>query len=415
MLPASDVDPSGRWPAARGAQGVLTTASRRGRFVEGTAGVARGRDGDVVDVGSGLGRYAGHHHDRLGRRADGVKEDASHYGDVSRIRVSWAYETSYLEPHVEPVDVVVDSRQLRLHDVVLLVRVLAFGFVLSIEPDRILAALLEPTCALTNSRTSRSSRAPPVPAPARSSCSAARPSRHHATNRDWCPTSRTRVVTSGRWTSYAHAAGGRTPTVLKIDVEAGNGRAARVNGCHRQGPPVSGWSTGPSASGPRTRPARGSRPHVRQVHDHRARPVCSRGSTSAVTKSSPTSTKATERFKRAAGSSCTASSTCMRRKAPQCDETATTSTASSSTLGGPTASQAGGGPRPSVHVAADRRSQSLRHSQVGLHENSHVERTSTSRQAGRLRESGRGGSSLRSPALDAHVIPRCRSCAATWL
>jgi FkbM family methyltransferase len=37
-----------------------------------------------------------------------LKGDASHYGDVLESGVSWAYETAFLEPIVEPGDVVID-------------------------------------------------------------------------------------------------------------------------------------------------------------------------------------------------------------------------------------------------------------------------------------------------------------------
>jgi hypothetical protein len=50
----------------------------------------------------------------------------------------------------------------------------------------------------------------------------------------------------------------------------------------------------------------------------------------------------------------------------------------------PLLASAGGAHVRQYHVAADRRSQSLRHSQVGFYKNSHVEGTSTPRQAGHL-------------------------------
>jgi FkbM family methyltransferase len=65
-----------------------------------------------------------------------LKEDASHYGDVLATGVSWAYETAFLEPIVEPGDVVIDvGANYGYTSSYFSSEVGPEGFVLSLEPE----------------------------------------------------------------------------------------------------------------------------------------------------------------------------------------------------------------------------------------------------------------------------------------
>ena len=73
-----------------------------------------------------------------------LAEDASHYGDVLQSGVSWAYETRYLEPYVEPGDVVVDvGANYGYTTTYFASEVGPEGFVLSLEPEPDTRSLLE--------------------------------------------------------------------------------------------------------------------------------------------------------------------------------------------------------------------------------------------------------------------------------
>lgn len=73
-----------------------------------------------------------------------LREDASHYGDVLETGVSWAYETQYLEPYVEPGDVVVDvGANYGYTTTYFASEVGPDGFVLSVEPEPDTRRLLE--------------------------------------------------------------------------------------------------------------------------------------------------------------------------------------------------------------------------------------------------------------------------------
>ena len=73
-----------------------------------------------------------------------LEEDASHYGDVLESGVSWAYETQYLEPYVEPGDVVVDvGANYGYTTTYFASEVGPEGYVLSLEPEPDTRALLE--------------------------------------------------------------------------------------------------------------------------------------------------------------------------------------------------------------------------------------------------------------------------------
>jgi FkbM family methyltransferase len=73
-----------------------------------------------------------------------LREDASHYGDVLETGVSWAYETRYLEPHVEPGDVVIDvGANYGYTTTYFASEVGPDGFVLSVEPEPHTRALLQ--------------------------------------------------------------------------------------------------------------------------------------------------------------------------------------------------------------------------------------------------------------------------------
>ena len=105
-----------------------------------------------------------------------LAEDASHYGDVLETGVSWAYETRYLEPLVEPGDVVVDvGANYGYTTSYFSSEVGPEGFVLSLEPEPDTRALLE-----HNVRTNGHANVEIVAAAAgaapgtRSSCCAAR-------------------------------------------------------------------------------------------------------------------------------------------------------------------------------------------------------------------------------------------------
>jgi FkbM family methyltransferase len=152
-----------------------------------------------------------------------LSEDASHYGDVLESGVSWAYETQYLEPYVEPGDVVVDvGANYGYTTTYFASEVGPEGFVLSIEPEPDTRALLE-----HNVRSSGYQNVEIVPAAAgdasgtislwRSATNLA----NHSLNGSLVPNVRDSVevdvvtvdeLCTGRL-------GGRLPTVLKVDVE----------------------------------------------------------------------------------------------------------------------------------------------------------------------------------------------------
>ena len=148
---------------------------------------------------------------------------ASHYGDVLETGVSWAYETRYLEPLVEPGDVVVDvganygyttsyfSSEVGLD-----------GFVLSLEPEPDTRALLE-----HNVRSNGHANVEIVAAAAgsaagsvqlwRSSTNLATHALNPALVRNVKDSVTVDVVTVDEL--CATRMGGRLPTILKIDVE----------------------------------------------------------------------------------------------------------------------------------------------------------------------------------------------------
>ena len=152
-----------------------------------------------------------------------LKEDASHYGDVLESGVSWAYETSYLQPHVEPGDVVVDvganygyTTSYFSHECG------PSGFVLSIEPEPNTRALLE-----HNVRINKLQNVEIVACAAGASHGqielfrSATNLANHAVNRDLVPNVQDSVLVDVRTVDELCASrlAGRTPTVLKIDVE----------------------------------------------------------------------------------------------------------------------------------------------------------------------------------------------------
>jgi FkbM family methyltransferase len=152
-----------------------------------------------------------------------LKEDASHYGDVLDSGVSWAYETRYLEPHVEPGDVVVDvganygyTTSYFSHECG------PSGFVLSIEPEPNTRALLE-----HNVRVNKLENVEIVACAAGASNGQVELFRsatnlaNHAVNRDLVPNVEDSVLVDVRTVDELCASrlGGRSPTVLKIDVE----------------------------------------------------------------------------------------------------------------------------------------------------------------------------------------------------
>ena len=152
-----------------------------------------------------------------------LREDASHYGDVLESGVSWAYETQYLEPYVEPGDVVVDvGANYGYTTTYFASEVGPEGFVLSIEPEPDTRALLE-----HNVRSSGYQTVEIVAAAAgdrsgtislyRSATNFA----NHSLNGSLVPNVRdavqVEVVTVDEL--CASRLGDRLPTVLKIDVE----------------------------------------------------------------------------------------------------------------------------------------------------------------------------------------------------
>lgn len=73
-----------------------------------------------------------------------LREDASHYGNVLESGVSWAYEIQYLEPYVEPGDLVVDvGANYGYTTTYFASEVGPEGFVISLEPEPETRALLE--------------------------------------------------------------------------------------------------------------------------------------------------------------------------------------------------------------------------------------------------------------------------------
>jgi FkbM family methyltransferase len=152
-----------------------------------------------------------------------LREDASHYGDVLESGVSWAYETQYLEPYVEPGDVVVDvGANYGYTTTYFASEVGPEGFVLSLEPEPDTRALLE-----HNVRSSGYQNVEIVAAAAgdrsgtislyRSATNFA----NHSLNGSLVPNVRdavqVEVVTVDEL--CASRLGDRLPTVLKIDVE----------------------------------------------------------------------------------------------------------------------------------------------------------------------------------------------------
>jgi FkbM family methyltransferase len=152
-----------------------------------------------------------------------LEEDASHYGDVLESGVSWAYETQYLEPYVEPGDVVVDvGANYGYTTTYFASEVGPEGYVLSLEPEPDTRALLE-----HNVRSNGYQNVAIVPAAAgdrsgtvslfRSATNFA----NHSLNgslvpnvRDWVEVD---VVTVDDLCESR--LGDRLPTVLKVDVE----------------------------------------------------------------------------------------------------------------------------------------------------------------------------------------------------
>jgi FkbM family methyltransferase len=152
-----------------------------------------------------------------------LREDASHYGDVLETGVSWAYETQYLEPYVEPGDVVVDvGANYGYTTTYFANEVGPDGYVLSLEPEPQTRRLLEhnvSSCGYANVSI--------VPAAAgeragsltfwRSATNFA----NHSLNRSLVPNVRDSVEVDVVTVDELCATrlGDRLPTVLKVDVE----------------------------------------------------------------------------------------------------------------------------------------------------------------------------------------------------
>jgi FkbM family methyltransferase len=152
-----------------------------------------------------------------------LREDASHYGDVLESGVSWAYETQYLEPYVEPGDVVVDvGANYGYTTTYFASEVGPEGFVLSLEPEPETRALLE-----HNVRSCGYRNVEIVPAAAgahsgrthlwRSATNFA----NHSLNDSLVPNVRDSVEVDLVSVDdlCASRLGDRLPTVLKVDVE----------------------------------------------------------------------------------------------------------------------------------------------------------------------------------------------------
>ena len=150
-----------------------------------------------------------------------LAEDASHYGDVLDSGVSWAYETQYLEPYVEPGDVVVDvGANYGYTTTYFASEVGPEGYVLSLEPET--RSLLE-----HNVRSCGYQNVAIIPAAAgdrRGSVSLFRSTTNlanHSLNGSLVPNLRDSVdvdvVTVDELCE--ERLGGRKPTVLKVDVE----------------------------------------------------------------------------------------------------------------------------------------------------------------------------------------------------
>jgi FkbM family methyltransferase len=152
-----------------------------------------------------------------------LREDASHYGDVLESGVSWAYEIQYLEPYVEPGDLVVDvGANYGYTTTYFASEVGPDGFVISLEPEPDTRALLE-----HNVRSAGYANVEIVAAAAgdrpgtislfRSATNFA----NHSLNGSLVPNVRdsvdVQVVTIDDL--CASRLGDRLPTVLKIDVE----------------------------------------------------------------------------------------------------------------------------------------------------------------------------------------------------
>lgn len=152
-----------------------------------------------------------------------LREDASHYGDVLESGISWAYETQYLEPYVEPGDVVVDvGANYGYTTTYFASEVGPDGYVISLEPEPDTRALLE-----HNVRSNGHANVDIVAAAAgdrtgtvslfRSATNFA----NHSLNGGLVPNVRDSVeidvVTVDELCATRLA--GRLPTVLKVDVE----------------------------------------------------------------------------------------------------------------------------------------------------------------------------------------------------
>ena len=232
---------------------------------------------------------------------------SSHYGDVLDSGVSWAYETSYLEPHVEPGDVVVDvGANYGYTTSYFSYECGPSGFVLSIEPEPNTRALLE-----HNVRLNELQNVEIVACAAGASHGqielfrSATNLANHAVNRDLVPNVQDSVLVDVRTVDELCASrlAGRTPTVLKIDVEGWEWAVLQGStGVIDQARPViwlEYWPLGIRANGHHPRAVLDLIVRPR-LHDHRARPrPTDPGSTSAATKSSPTATKPPSGSKRA--------------------------------------------------------------------------------------------------------------------
>ena len=158
-----------------------------------------------------------------GTRLTVLQEDLSHYGDVLESGVSWAYETAYLEPFAEPGDIVVDVGANYGYTASYFASECGpDGYVLSIEPEPDTRALLE-----HNMQVNRHDNVKVVACAAgsergwielwRSETNLA----NHSLNRDLVPNVRDSVRVEVRTVDdlVAEYLPGRTPTLLKVDVE----------------------------------------------------------------------------------------------------------------------------------------------------------------------------------------------------
>jgi FkbM family methyltransferase len=152
-----------------------------------------------------------------------LEEDASHYGEVLETGVSWAYETRYLAPYVQPGEVVVDVGANYGYTTCYFASVCGpSGHVLALEPEPETRALLE-----HNVRRNGYQNVEIVSAAAgatngsislwRSKTNFA----NHALNAGLVPNVRDSVQVDVVTVDDLCAArlGDRMPTVLKIDVE----------------------------------------------------------------------------------------------------------------------------------------------------------------------------------------------------